>query len=79
MIGASGFSKAPESTRSNAEGWTWVRNSTKWHYFRDKKTICGKWWLFKHPVEGYEIGNDGSANNCAACKREILKEQGTAT
>ena len=27
------------------EGWTWLINSRKDHYFRDGKSLCGKWMV----------------------------------
>jgi hypothetical protein len=56
------------------EGWTWLHNATKWHYFRNGQSLCGRYMLFVHPEEGYEQGGDDSADNCAACKRKRLKE-----
>ena len=76
MIGAAGFQKAPEALTSDTEGWTWLHNAKKWHYFRGGKSMCGQWQLFKHPNEGYEIGNENSTDNCKACKRALLKERG---
>ena len=40
------------------EGWAWLWNSQKWHYFRGGRSLCGKFLLLAHPEEGYEIGND---------------------
>lgn len=81
MIGAAGFEQHPKieaDAATNKEGWTWLRNSRKWHYFRAGKSLCKRYMLLKHPSEGYESGNNGSTDNCASCKREILKEQGAA-
>ena len=61
------------------EGWTWLHNSGKWHYFRDGKSICKQFMLLKHPSEGYEIGNDDSSDNCKACKRALAKEKADAS
>lgn len=50
------------------EGWTWLSNSTKWHYFVDGISLCGKWRLL---VTGdLEQGKDDSPDNCAACKKK---------
>lgn len=56
------------------EGWTWTQGSRKWHYYRERRAICGGMLLFVHPSEGYELGNNDSKDNCAACKRRIAKE-----
>jgi hypothetical protein len=53
------------------EGWTWVHGSRKWHYFRQRRSLCGKVALFIDPTEGYEQGNDDSDSNCTACKRVL--------
>lgn len=60
---------------SRVEGWTWVRNSRKWHYYRECRAICGGMMMFCHPSEGYELGNDDSEDNCAACKRKLAAEK----
>ena len=54
------------------EGWTWLINSRKEHYFRDGKSLCGKWiylgWDFTStPPRG------GVA--CATCLKKREKEQ----
>lgn len=61
---------------SNLEGWTWLHNSRKWHYFRDNRSLCGKYMLLKRPSEGYE-GDVESLDNCAVCARKRAKERKT--
>lgn len=51
------------------EGWTWLKNSRKWHYFVDKRSLCGKWQVVAD--DDLEQGNDDSPDNCAACKRKL--------
>lgn len=65
--------------RNPTEGWTWTQNSRKWHYFREKRAICGGMLMFVHPSEGYEVGNNDSTDNCAACRRKLSKEQEKTT
>ncbi|EFL84347.1 hypothetical protein HMPREF0326_03040 [Desulfovibrio sp. 3_1_syn3] len=55
------------------EGWTWLRNSRKWHYFRNKQSLCNKYMLLKKPSEGYEMDVE-SSDNCAICARIRIKE-----
>lgn len=55
------------------EGWNWLFNSSKWHYFREGRSLCGKWMTLGNPE--YQQGNDNSPDNCAACKRKLLKER----
>jgi hypothetical protein len=59
------------------EGWTYLLNSRKWHYFTDEenKSLCGKFMLLSLPE--LEQGNDESPDNCAACKRALAKRKGT--
>lgn len=59
------------------EGWGPTRGR-KWHYFRFKKgenlafSLCGK--IGFYPVSNeLETGNDNSPDNCAKCKRELIK------
>jgi len=63
---------------ARGEGWTWLANSSRWHYFRDGRSLCGKFMLFADPDEGYESGQDESPDNCAACKRKVLREKAQA-
>jgi len=63
-------------------GWTWLTNSTKWHYFnRDNKSMCGKFMLLRLPE--LEDGNNDSPDNCKACRKALeqfnLSEQATAS
>ncbi len=55
------------------EGWTWLINSKKWHYFdKDGRSLCGRWLTFGRE---FEQGNDNSPDNCKACRRELKKLQ----
>jgi hypothetical protein len=64
-----------ERAVSVGEGWTWVIGSTKWHYFRDKQSLCRKWWLmFASADKEYEQGLDNSPDNCKTCVRLREKE-----
>jgi hypothetical protein len=53
------------------EGWTWLINSTKWHYFKDRQSLCGKFLLLGN-IE-LEQGNDNSPDNCKACIKKLEK------
>lgn len=50
------------------EGWTWLQNSPKWHYFVDYTSLCGKWMLLA--TGALEQGMDSSPDNCATCKKK---------
>lgn len=60
---------------SKVEGWTWLTNAKKWHYFKDGRSACLGYLVFKHPSEGYEVGNDASPDNCKACQRALEKQK----
>lgn len=59
----------------NKEGWTWLTNSPKWHYFRDSRSLCNKFMLFGE--HKFEQNNDNSSDNCAMCKKKLDKERST--
>ena len=55
------------------EGWGHPGHyqSRKWHYFREARSLCGK-WMFTGVLEQ---GSDDSPDNCASCKRKRAKEK----
>jgi len=55
------------------EGWTWLINSKKWHYFREGRSLCRQFLLLSS--NDLETGNNDSADNCAACKKKIKAEE----
>jgi len=61
------------------EGWGPVTNagtgmqSKKWHYFKDHRALCGRWMRFSD--KDLEQGKDNSPDNCAECRRRLLKLQ----
>lgn len=44
---------------------------SKFHYFRNGMSLCGKWGFFRGDVEQ---GQDDHSDNCTACKRKKIKE-----
>ncbi|TVM03001.1 MAG: hypothetical protein CV087_07590 [Candidatus Brocadia sp. WS118] len=61
---------AQVQTLVRQEGWTWLINSRKWHYFREGRSLCGKFLLLDD--SDLELGNDSSPDNCAACRKKLL-------
>lgn len=61
-------------TTTRPEGWTYLHNSPKWHYFRAGRSLCGRFMLLTDPAEGYEQGNLESKENCMGCRRKLEKE-----
>ena len=55
------------------EGWTWLQNSKKWHYFVDNRSLCRKWGIFGS--DELEQGKDDSPDNCAECQRQLAKRK----
>jgi hypothetical protein len=55
------------------EGWTFLWNSPKWHYFREGRSLCGRFLLLGKPELGG--GNEQSPDNCKGCLRKIQKER----
>jgi hypothetical protein len=58
-------------TKKLTEGWTYLINSPKWHYFRHGLSLCGRW---AHFGSDYEQGNDTSPDNCIACRKKLARE-----
>lgn len=52
------------------EGWVWFLNSKKAHYVKEHRALCGRWLYLGNT---YELGNDDSVDNCAECRRRLLK------
>lgn len=57
----------------HTEGWTYLLNSPKWHYFREGRALCGRFLLLGNPE--LEQGNEASADNCSSCRRKLEKER----
>ena len=51
------------------QGWTWLINSPRWHYFVKGKSLCGRWMIISDA--NLEIGNDNSPDNCKACRKKL--------
>jgi hypothetical protein len=58
------------------EGWKWLMNATKWHYFVDHESLCGRWMTFS--MNDIEQGNDRSSDNCKMCRRKLMARYETS-
>ena len=62
---------------SGKEGWAWHSNSGKAHYFKDKRSLCGKWMFFGELKGDISLSckfNDVSEEyKCTACKKAVKK------
>lgn len=54
------------------EGWTYLWNSPKWHYFRDCRSLCKRWMTFGNE---FKQGKDTSPDNCKGCVTALEKER----
>lgn len=65
-------------TESFTEGW-WnprpMSMASKWHYFINGRSLCGKWMTLGKTK--LEQGNDESPDNCAACRERKAKRHFT--
>lgn len=54
-----------------SEGWTYLINSPKFHYFRDSVSLCRK-WMYSGP-DNHLQPEDGkpSKNDCKVCRRKM--------
>lgn len=55
------------------EGWTWLMNSPKWHYFREGRSLCGKWMILSHG--GLQDDGGDGPDACSTCRRKRLREK----
>jgi len=55
------------------EGWGYVNQSPKWHYFIDGRSLCGKWLGLG--LGELEQGKDDSPDNCKECRRRLKKKE----
>jgi hypothetical protein len=57
------------------QGWTYLLNSRKWHYFTSERnsSLCGKFMLLRLP-DDLQQDNNGSPDNCVACRRALEKQ-----
>lgn len=62
-----------------AEGWNWLWNSRKWHWFgQDGRSLCRRFLLLGTNRDA-QHGNDSSPDNCAECARRLAKQQSAVT
>jgi hypothetical protein len=58
-------------TEKLKEGWTYLFGAPKWHYFRDGRSLCGRWMCLG---SDFEAGNDTSPDNCTTCTKKRMRE-----
>ena len=60
------------------EGWWLPAEARNWHYFRNGKSLCGRWAPFRGNFPDY---SDAEPTNCKVCRkkreREVAVKKGT--
>ena len=60
----------------NSEGWQYLFNARKRHYFKlDGRSLCGKWLVLgngalRSPDHGW-----ASSDDCAGCRKKLPKRE----
>jgi hypothetical protein len=57
------------------EGWSWLINAIKWHYFVDGRSLCGKWLAYNSDLDPHRKAD--LPDNCKPCQKALLKLRGT--
>ena len=52
-----------------SEGWSWIGASTLAHYFRNGRSLCGRWTNYSQELVGM-----GTHRPCHECKATITRE-----
>lgn len=59
------------------EGWTWLLGVKKEHYFREGRSLCGRWMCFGQDLSPEPPRMPGET--CLTCLRRRTKEKEEAT
>jgi len=60
---------------SDTQGWKFLSNAKKAHYFIDGKSLCRKWMTFG---SAFEDNNHTSPDNCPACQKKRVAKADAA-
>lgn len=55
----------PPKPEEVKEGWVWLPNTKKVHYYVDGRSLCGKWAYLGRDYEAWSDSQD----HCAECKK----------
>jgi hypothetical protein len=58
------------------EGWKVLLNSKKDHYFREGRSLCGRWATFGNEFDPHT--GAFAKNDCAGCVKKLQAELGKA-
>lgn len=53
------------------EGWGWPANSTRVHYFREGRSLCGKWAFFGELDKSIDLP---ASDYCGPCAKKLGME-----
>ena len=58
------------------EGWVAIFNSTRYHYVRNEKSLCGKWLYLgrEFSSDGGDVGDKPGPDDCKKCWAERAEE-----
>lgn len=70
-------SESSASTIYPPDRWFGPGGSQRFHYFdADLRSLCGKWMLWRDPVEqgiGWGVGEGNARGDCAGCTKKLAK------
>lgn len=56
------------------EGWYGPPNSRRFHYFREGRSLCGKWLVFADMSDLWDCALGPANGDCSACKKALEKQ-----
>ena len=59
-----------QKVTKTTEGWTWLLNADKFHYFVDGRSLCSKYMLLG-AFDQCDPRTD--ADKCAACRKKLSR------
>lgn len=66
-----------DGAAKRTEGWGSIDGSSKAHFFRNYKSLCGRWLALGSPHwESFqELGEKADEGTCAGCWKKRKKEE----
>lgn len=55
------------------QGWKYLFNAPKQHYFKDGRSLCGRWMTFGHG-DCIEDNEKPQHDECTSCRRKLTPE-----
>lgn len=60
-------------SEQSPEGWKWIRQRKKWHYFVDGRSLCG---AMRSMAGTFNLIADGGPDGCKICQMVLSKRKG---